>query len=358
MSLLQKQLQEQTDKYDDVDLLVPFFDLCEERFEKLCCYLEKEVEKPIERKTFLVKNLQNIKKLIDETSTYERYQQLFDPFDFKSITKGDFHKDSAKTRIEDFSVFAEIGYGKFGKVYLASPKKDPTFVCTIKQINFKKDKKYAHIIYTMNEIKSLHALRSEYVISLFDFFYQDESAYIVTECGYDGDLYDYLKDQEQKCFPEEKAIEILYKMIKAVKHCHDNGVIHRDIKLENFVRQGDKIKLLDFGWSTEFTKGELFETLAGTLDYLSTELITGRRYTEKVDIWCLGVMLYELIEGKTPFENEDMITTKLNIKYICYSFTDKFSENVRKFIDDVLVEEEERPTIEELLEYEIFTKFS
>ncbi|XP_008336567.2 aurora kinase A-B-like, partial [Cynoglossus semilaevis] len=88
----------------------------------------------------------------------------------------------------------------------------------------------------------------------------------------------------------------------ALNYCHSKKVIHRDIKPENLLLGANgELKIADFGWSVH-TPSSRRSTLCGTLDYLPPEMIEGKTHDEKVDLWSLGVLCYEFLVGKPPFE--------------------------------------------------------
>ncbi|XP_036162497.1 aurora kinase C-like [Myotis myotis] len=106
----------------------------------------------------------------------------------------------------------------------------------------------------------------------------------------------------------------------ALAYCHENKVIHRDIKPENLLLglRGE-VKIADFGWSVH-TPSLRRKTMCGTLDYLPPEMIEQRTYSEMVDLWCIGVLCYELLVGNPPFESSSYSETyrrilKVDVKF-------------------------------------------
>ena len=93
-------------------------------------------------------------------------------------------------------------------------------------------------------------------------------------------------------------------MILAIEYCHTRNppIIHRDIKPENVLLDADgNIKLADFGWSQLFSPGVKRKTYCGTMDYLAPEMVTESGHDTSLDIWCLGVLTFELLTGNAPF---------------------------------------------------------
>ncbi|CDJ26814.1 ULK kinase, putative, partial [Eimeria acervulina] len=105
-------------------------------------------------------------------------------------------------------------------------------------------------------------------------------------------------------FSEYDAVDIIRQMLAAVKYLHANGFVHRDIKAENFMfkRQSQHFPLLmiDFGLATNFSKGDILTAVCGSPRYIAPEVLR-RAYTEKCDIWSLGVVVYLMLFGVHPF---------------------------------------------------------
>lgn len=125
-------------------------------------------------------------------------------------------------------------------------------------------------------------------------------------------------------------------MIAALQYCHERKVIHRDIKPENILLgYNGELKIADFGWSVHAPSSRR-ATMCGTLDYLPPEMVLHKQYTDAVDLWCLGVLTYEFLVGRPPFENDDTSVTYARIIGVKYSFPDYVSELARDFISKLL----------------------
>lgn len=121
----------------------------------------------------------------------------------------------------------------------------------------------------------------------------------------------------------------------ALHYCHTKHVIHRDIKPENLLVGLDgELKIADFGWSVHAPSSRR-RTLCGTLDYLPPEMIEGKEHDQNVDIWSLGVLLYELLVGRPPFEAEGNTETYKRITKVDLQFPSTMSEGPRNLIRKV-----------------------
>ena len=126
-------------------------------------------------------------------------------------------------------------------------------------------------------------------------------------------------------------------MIDALEYCHANDVIHRDIKPENIlIGYNYELKISDFGWSVH-APSQKRKTLCGTIDYLPPEMLTQQSYDHNVDLWCLGVLVYEFLVGRPPFECPDTNETYRKIRTVQYTFPEHVSPLPRDFISKLLV---------------------
>uniref|UniRef100_A0A914UR16 Aurora kinase n=2 Tax=Plectus sambesii TaxID=2011161 RepID=A0A914UR16_9BILA len=245
-------------------------------------------------------------------------------------------KAIAHFKLSDFEIGRPLGKGKFGNVYLAR-EKDTKFIVALKVL-FKSQLQKAHVEHQLRrEIEIQGHLRHPNVLRMYNYFYDDKRIYLILEYAARGELYKEL--QKHRRFPEARSAMYIHQMADALLYCHEKKIIHRDIKPENLLLglKGD-LKIADFGWSVHAPSSKR-ATMCGTLDYLPPEMVEGQPHDEKVDLWSLGVLLYEFLVGKPPFETENSSETYKRITSVKYSFPSHVSEGARDLIAKLLQRE-------------------
>ncbi|XP_015257746.1 PREDICTED: aurora kinase A [Cyprinodon variegatus] len=219
--------------------------------------------------------------------------------------------------LENFDIGRPLGKGKFGNVYLAR-ERQTKFILALKVL-FKKQLEKAGVEHQLRrEVEIQSHLRHPNILRLYGYFHDASRVYLILEYAPRGELYSEL----QRCgsFPEDRAATYIMELADALHYCHTKNVIHRDIKPENLLLGGNgELKIADFGWSVH-TPSSRRSTLCGTLDYLPPEMIEGKTHDEKVDLWSLGVLCYEFLVGKPPFEAKTHDETYRRISRVEYSY--------------------------------------
>lgn len=151
----------------------------------------------------------------------------------------------------------------------------------------------------INEIQIMKTLSHENIIRYYSHFEDTKHIYLILELAEDRNLYSLLR--KKKKFEEKIAAEYLFQVGKAVAylHSHTHPIIHRDIKPENLLFANGMLKLADFGASN--TKSRHRNTFCGTAEYLAPEMFVGKGHSEKIDIWTIGILMYEMLIGEPPF---------------------------------------------------------
>jgi aurora kinase len=212
-----------------------------------------------------------------------------------------------------FEIGRALGKGRFGRVYLAR-ERSSGFVCALKVLHRHEILQAKAEKQVRREIEIQGNLQHPGVLGLYGHFHDSKKIILILEFALNGDLSKHLRRDNR--FPERKAAQYIAQMAAILMYVHKKHVIHRDIKPENIlVGLHGEIKLSDFGSSVHSPKTRR-NTLCGTLDYLSPEMIesgTGTQnvhYSNKVDLWALGVLTYELLTGQAPFEDTRTMTQR------------------------------------------------
>jgi len=161
------------------------------------------------------------------------------------------------------------------------------------------------------EIDIQRALTHPNICRLFESFEEEGTIYIIMEICTGGALVSRMKHHRHG-YGERAAATLVEKMLSAVLYCHHNGVVHRDIKLDNFIYENEseegELKLIDFGFAAEVAPGkEAMWDQLGTPSYMAPELWSdsAKEYDSSVDMWALGVVTFMLLSGKRPFHHQD-----------------------------------------------------
>ncbi|KAG9280615.1 NUAK family SNF1-like kinase 1 [Astyanax mexicanus] len=218
-----------------------------------------------------------------------------------SSVKKHHHKHNLKHRYE---LLETLGRGTYGKVKKAVEKHTGRVVA-IKSIRKEKIKDEQDMVHIRREIEIMSSLRHPHIISIYEVFENKDKIVIVMEYASKGELYDYIS--ERRKLSERETRHFFRQIVSAVHHCHKNGVVHRDLKLENVLLDDNcNIKIADFGLSNLYHKDKLLQTFCGSPLYASPEIVNGRPYRgPEVDSWALGVLLYTLVYGTMPFDGGD-----------------------------------------------------
>ncbi|KAL2091427.1 hypothetical protein ACEWY4_013690 [Coilia grayii] len=231
--------------------------------------------------------------------------------------------------LENFEIGRALGKGKFGNVYLARERQS-MFILALKVL-FKKQLEKAGVEHQLRrEVEIQSHLRHPNILRLYGYFHDATRVYLILEFAPKGELYSEL----QRCgtFNDQRTATYVMELADALHYCHSKNVIHRDIKPENLLLgPNGELKIADFGWSVH-TPSSRRSTLCGTLDYLPPEMIEGRTHDEKVDLWSLGVLCYELLVGKPPFETKTHEETYRKISRVEFSFPEHVGAGARDLV--------------------------
>lgn len=215
-----------------------------------------------------------------------------------------------------------------------------------------------------NEIKIMSELDHPNILRIQEWFETENQIYVILDLCTGGDLLTRI-EKSFSTFSESKICSYVRMMLSAIKYCHDHQVVHRDIKLENFVFENESsespLKLIDFGFSRHFRKSELMSRSVGTCYYVAPEVVDGE-YDNKCDIWSLGVVTYVLFTGCPPFNGVDTQEIIYKAKYIEIDYKARYfaqySQEAQDFIQKCLLKDRNlRISATEAQKHPWFAKF-
>ena len=174
---------------------------------------------------------------------------------------------------------------------------------------------------------------------------------IITDTMLGDELYNYLS--RHGSLPLDQIQKIFTQLVGAVSYVHNLSCVHRDLKLENIMLdKHENVKLCDFGFTREYEgKTNHLQTFCGTVCYAAPEMLKGEKYAgEKVDVWSLGIILYALLAGELPFDDDDEMVTKHKILTTEPKYPDTFSNEVKLLLSKLLAKRPLlRPTLADIL---------
>ncbi|XP_076253749.1 cGMP-dependent protein kinase 1-like isoform X2 [Rhynchophorus ferrugineus] len=224
----------------------------------------------------------------------------------KTTFKDDAEAEYQDIKLTDLKILTTLGIGGFGRVELVQHKKKKNLVFSLKYL------KKAEIVHMKQENHVYNEkiiqmnCKSHFIVRLYRTYKDNKYVYFLMEACLGGDLFSLIQKQKGKRFEEKDAKFYVACVIESLDYLHSKGIIYRDLKPENLMV--DKIgylKLTDFGFAKRMpARGKTF-TFAGTPEYVAPEIVLNRGHDRSVDYWALGVFVFELLTGKTPFKTGD-----------------------------------------------------
>ncbi|KAI4200695.1 MAG: hypothetical protein LQ350_003712 [Teloschistes chrysophthalmus] len=258
-------------------------------------------------------------------------------------------------RLGHYQVKKTLGEGSFGKVKLAVHRISQQEVA-LKIISRKKLISRDMAGRVEREIQYLQLLRHPHIIKLYTVITTPADIIMVLEYA-GGELFDYLVKNGK--MPEDKARRFFQQIVCAVEYCHRHKIVHRDLKPENLLLDAElNVKIADFGLSNIMTDGNFLKTSCGSPNYAAPEVISGKLYAgPEVDVWSCGVILYVLLVGRLPFDDDFIPALFKKIAAGAFTMPNYISTGAKQIINKMLrVNPVQRITVQEIRQNQWFNE--
>ena len=186
------------------------------------------------------------------------------------------------------------------------------------------------------EIELHRQISHPHIIRFYDSVQIANDVYLLLELASRNSLFFYIHTEEG--LPEHLALRFVYQTALALAYLHDLNIIHRDIKPENILLTDDfQTKVCDFGWSCKLaSSGDLRTSVCGTYEYMSPEIVNQTRHSSKTDVWCLGILLFELLTGNPPHKAHSLAQMRYQQTSVPIRLDRNFSPTTRDLMGKML----------------------
>ncbi|GMQ10813.1 hypothetical protein CsSME_00053670 [Camellia sinensis var. sinensis] len=238
--------------------------------------------------------------------------------------------------LRNYRLGKTLGHGSFGKVKIAEHLLTG-YKVAIKILNRRKMKSPEMEEKVRREIKICRLFVHPHIIRLYEVIETPTDIYVVMEYVKSGELFDYIVEKGR--LQEDEARSFFQQIISGVEYCHRNMVVHRDLKPENLLLDSrGNVKIADFGLSNVMRDGHFLKTSCGSPNYAAPEVVSGKLYAgPEIDVWSCGVILYALLCGTLPFDDENIPNLFKKIKAGIYTLPSHLSPGARNLIPRMLV---------------------
>jgi serine/threonine protein kinase len=258
-------------------------------------------------------------------------------------------------QIKDYEILSPLGQGAYSKVYHVRHRTNGNEyalkVVEQKKLNHSKLNRRLK-----NEVALQLSLNHPCIVKLYNTFEDDDLIYLVLELCSGGELYTQIKQEGR--LVEEDAKSLCSQIVEALGYLHAKGIIHRDLKLGNLLLSEDRtlVKVADFGLAVKLKNfSEERNTLCGTPNYISPEIINRQPYGLASDMWSLGCIIYACLTGSPPFESSSIKNTFSKANELEYSLPKYLSAEARDLISNLLTwNADQRLTIEQVKNHPFF----
>jgi serine/threonine protein kinase len=230
-------------------------------------------------------------------------------FNIKTTKDGDFFFPDRYTKKDDITKYYNLkeeylGKGSSGIVCEARNLKGQTFA--VKRVNKNTIKNYIHIT---EEVQISKSMNHKNIIRTYEIYEDAKTISFIMELVEGGDLFEYILNSSEGKLNNIETMDFLIQILSTVSYLHNQlNIVHRDLKPENFLIEYKKkkpmIKLIDFGFACHIPKTGFMNDFFGTPIYTAPEIIQKWSYSEKIDLWSVGVILFNMATGCQPFSTE------------------------------------------------------
>ena len=266
----------------------------------------------------------------------------------------------SEAKITDFEQIANLGTGGYGKVNLYRHKITGAEYA-IKLIDKTKFENKLQKELFAREVDMMYKIRHPNIVRLYTHFEDETNCYIALEYIKKGNLYSYTQSMPNKVLDAATTAHFVVDLISSLYYLHNMNpaIIHRDIKPENLlVGNNGQLKLTDFGGSNYLEGGNVRYTTCGTQIYHSPEMLLKKGYDTRVDIWAIGILIFELMVGRPPFKSDAQHSMEDNIVHLRINWPNTMNLLAKNLISKILkLEPDQRPTLKEILEHQFILSY-
>ncbi|ULT79861.1 hypothetical protein L3Y34_010446 [Caenorhabditis briggsae] len=262
----------------------------------------------------------------------------------------------AQIKIGHYILKETLGVGTFGKVKVGIHE-GTSYKVAVKILNRQKIKSLDVVGKIRREIQNLSLFRHPHIIRLYQVISTPSDIFMIMEHVSGGELFDYIVKHGR--LKTAEARRFFQQIISGVDYCHRHMVVHRDLKPENLLLdEQNNVKIADFGLSNIMTDGDFLRTSCGSPNYAAPEVISGKLYAgPEVDVWSCGVILYALLCGTLPFDDEHVPSLFRKIKSGVFPTPEFLERPIVNLLHHMLcVDPMKRATIKDVIAHEWFQK--
>ncbi|XP_068131784.1 serine/threonine-protein kinase ULK3 isoform X2 [Hyperolius riggenbachi] len=222
----------------------------------------------------------------------------------------------APPRLEDFILTDKLGSGTYATVYKAYRKRNTREVVAIKCVS-KKSLNKASVENLLTEIEILKTVHHPHILELKDFQWDRDNIFLITEYCAGGDLSRFIRSR--RILPEKVVQAFLQQLASALKFLHEKNISHLDLKPQNILLSSvdrPHLKLADFGFAQHMICQDEPQSLRGSPLYMAPEMVCSKHYDARVDLWSVGVILYEALFGRAPFASRSFSELEEKIRSV------------------------------------------